>query len=75
MLRRNGACRGYSSAAACRHARLGSGWPARWIHKKKKARADFVIDNNEDLAALAAQAKALWAELVGIAQERGSHDK
>ena len=41
----------------------------------KKARADFVIDNNEDLTALAAQAEALWAEIVGIAQERGSHDK
>ena len=43
--------------------------------KEKKARADLVIDNNEDLAALAAQAKVLWAEIVGIAQERGSHDK
>ena len=43
--------------------------------KEKKARADLVIDNNEDLAALAAQAKALWAEIVGIAQERGNHDK
>ena len=43
--------------------------------QEKKVRADFVIDNNGDLAALAAQAKALWVELVGIAQERGSHDK
>lgn len=30
---------------------------------QKKARADVVIDNNAGLAALAAQAKALWAEL------------
>ena len=43
--------------------------------KEKKARADVVIDNNDDLAALAVQAKALWVELVGISQERGSHDK
>ena len=43
--------------------------------KEKKARADFVIDNNEDLVALAAQAKALWAKLIGTEQERGSHDK
>ena len=38
--------------------------------QKKKAHADFVIDNNKGLDALAAQAKALWVEL-----ERGSHDK
>ena len=31
--------------------------------RQKKARADFVIDNNKGLAALAAQAEALWAEL------------
>ena len=43
--------------------------------QEKKARADFVIDNNKDLDALAAQAEALWAELVGVAQERDSHDK
>ena len=43
--------------------------------EQKKARADFVIDNNKGLDALAAQAEALWAELVGVAQERGSHDK
>ena len=43
--------------------------------KEKKARADFVIDNNGGLDALAVQAKALWAELVNAAQERGSHDK
>ncbi len=43
--------------------------------KEKKARADFVIDNNKDLTALAAQAEALWAELVSAAQERGRHDK
>ncbi len=43
--------------------------------KEKKARADLVIDNNEDLAALAAQAKALWAELVGAEQGGGSYDK
>ena len=42
---------------------------------KKKARADFVIDNNKGLDALAAQAGSLWAELVGVAQERDSHDK
>lgn len=30
---------------------------------QKKARADVVIDNNAGLVALAAQAKALWAEL------------
>ena len=36
----------------------------------KKACADFVIDNNEGLDVLAAQAKVLWAEL-----KRGSHDK
>lgn len=30
---------------------------------QKKARADVVIDNNAGLAALAAQAEALWAEL------------
>ena len=41
--------------------------------RKKKARADFVIDNNGSLAALAAQAEALWAELVGAAQGRGDH--
>ena len=41
----------------------------------KKARADFVVDNNEDLAALAAQAKTLWAELIDTEQGRGSHDK
>ena len=43
--------------------------------QKKKARADFVIDNNKGLASLAAQAEALWAELAGAAQERGSHDR
>ena len=43
--------------------------------QKKKARADFVIDNNKGLTALAAQAKALWAELVRAAQERGNHDQ
>ena len=43
--------------------------------QKKKARADFVIDNNKGLTALVAQAEALWAELVRAAQERGSHDK
>ena len=43
--------------------------------EEKKARADFVIDNNESLAALAAQAEALWAELIGAGQERGCHDK
>ena len=41
--------------------------------RKKKARADFVIDNNGSLAALAAQAETLWAELVGAAQGRGDH--
>ena len=41
--------------------------------RKKKARADFVIDNNGSLAALAAQAETLWAELVGTAQGRGDH--
>ena len=41
----------------------------------KKARADFIIDNNKGLTALAAQAEALWAELSNIAQKRGSHDK
>ena len=35
---------------------------------QKKARADFVIDNNEGWAALAAQAEALWAELNRHAQ-------
>ena len=43
--------------------------------QKKKARADFVIDNNKGLDALAAQAEALWAELISAAQERDSHDK
>ena len=43
--------------------------------RKKKARADFVIDNNRGLDALSAQAKALWDELICAAQERGSHDK
>ena len=43
--------------------------------KKKKARADFVIDNNKGLDALAAQAEALWAELTGAEQGRGYHDK
>ena len=43
--------------------------------QKKKARADFVIDNNKGLDALAVQAKVLWAELVSAAQKRGSHDK
>ena len=43
--------------------------------QKKKARADFVIDNNKGLTALAAQAEALWAELISTAQKRGSHDK
>ena len=43
--------------------------------KEKKARADFVIDNNKDLTALAVQAKALWAELTGAEQGRGCHDK
>ena len=38
--------------------------------KIKKVCADFVIDNNEGLDVLAAQAKVLWAEL-----KRGSHDK
>ena len=42
---------------------------------EKKARADFVIDNNKDLTALAVQAKALWAELIGSEQGRGCHDK
>ncbi len=37
---------------------------------KKKRRADFVIDNNKGLAALAAQAKKLWAELVNGAGKR-----
>ena len=41
----------------------------------KKARADFVIDNNKDLIALAAQAKTLWVELIGTEQGRSSHDK
>ncbi len=41
----------------------------------KKARADFVIDNNKDLTALAAQAKTLWVELIGTEQGRSSHDK
>ena len=43
--------------------------------QEKKGRADFVIDNNKDLTALAVQAKALWAELVSTAQERGNHDQ
>lgn len=43
--------------------------------QEKKARADFVIDNNKGLDALAAQAKTLWAELVCAAQERGNYDK
>ena len=43
--------------------------------QKKKARADFVIDNNGGLAALAVQAEALWAELTGAEQERGSRDQ
>ena len=43
--------------------------------QEKKARADFVIDNNKDLTALAVQAKALWAELTGAEQGRGCHDK
>ena len=43
--------------------------------QKKKARADFVIDNNKDLTVLAVQAKALWAELVRAAQKRGNHDQ
>ena len=43
--------------------------------QKKKARADFVIDNNKGLAALAAQAEALWAELTDAEQGRGCHDK
>ena len=43
--------------------------------QEKKTRADFVIDNNKDLTALAVQAKMLWAELVGIAQKRGRHDE
>ncbi|MXW78463.1 MAG: dephospho-CoA kinase [Gemmatimonadetes bacterium] len=43
--------------------------------QEKKARADFVIDNNKGLAALAAQAKTLWAELVSAAQGRGNYDK
>ena len=30
----------------------------------KKARADYVVDNNGDLDDLAAQAETLWAELV-----------
>ena len=42
---------------------------------KKKARADFVIDNNKDLTELAAQAEALWAELTGSEQGRGCHGK
>ena len=43
--------------------------------QKKKARADFVIDNNKDLTALAVQAEALWAELTDAEQGRGCHDK
>jgi dephospho-CoA kinase len=43
--------------------------------QEKKARADFVIDNNGDLAVLTAQAEALWAKLVSVAQGRDSHDK
>ncbi len=43
--------------------------------QQKKARADFVIDNNKGLAALAAQAKTLWVELVSAAQGRDSHDQ
>ena len=43
--------------------------------QEKKARADFVIDNNGGLAALATQAEVLWAKLVSAEQERGSHDK
>ncbi|MYA23917.1 MAG: dephospho-CoA kinase [Gemmatimonadetes bacterium] len=43
--------------------------------QEKKARADFVIDNNKGLDALAAQAKTLWAELVRAAQGRGNYDK
>ena len=36
--------------------------------QEKKARADFVIDNNKDLDALVAQAEALWTELVSAEQ-------
>ncbi len=43
--------------------------------QEKKARADFVIDNNGGLAALATQAEVLWAKLVSAAQGRDSHDK
>ncbi|MXX38655.1 MAG: dephospho-CoA kinase [Gemmatimonadetes bacterium] len=43
--------------------------------QEKKARANFVIDNNKGLDALAAQAKTLWAELVSAAQGRGNYDK
>jgi dephospho-CoA kinase len=43
--------------------------------QKKKARADFVIDNNKDLTALAVQAEVLWAELTDAEQGRGCHDK
>ena len=43
--------------------------------EKKKARADFVIDNNKGLDALAVQAETLWADLVRAAQERGNHDQ
>ena len=43
--------------------------------QKKKARASVVIDNNRSLAALAAQAETLWAELVCAAPGRGRHDK
>lgn len=35
--------------------------------KEKKARADYVIDNNGSSTELAAQAEALWAELVRAA--------
>ncbi len=43
--------------------------------QEKKARADFVIDNNKGLTALAAQAEALWAELVSAAPGKGNHDQ
>ncbi len=43
--------------------------------QKKKARADFVIDNNKDLAALAVQAKVLWAELTAAQQGKGCYDR
>lgn len=41
----------------------------------KKARADFVIDNNKGLDELAGQARRLWAELVCAAQKRGRYDR